>query len=80
MFDMKLLSLITTQLIKHGKLLNHLLLVDKAIYVTFLNVKKGCRTFFDNDERVAADWVANIKQSLDKYTEVDFVGCKVLPR
>jgi glycosyltransferase involved in cell wall biosynthesis len=36
--------------------------------------------FFDDDERVATDWVANIKQSLDEHPEVDFVGGKVLPR
>ncbi len=36
--------------------------------------------FFDDDERVAADWVATIKQSLDEHAEVDFVGGKILPR
>jgi GT2 family glycosyltransferase len=35
--------------------------------------------FFDDDERVSTDWVANIKQSLDEHPEVDFVGGKILP-
>lgn len=36
--------------------------------------------FFDDDERVAPDWIINIKQSFDEHPEVDFVGGKVLPR
>jgi glycosyltransferase involved in cell wall biosynthesis len=36
--------------------------------------------FFDDDERVAPDWVATIKQSLDEHAEVDFIGGKILPR
>ena len=36
--------------------------------------------FFDDDERVAPDWVANIKQSFDEHAEIDFVGGKILPR
>lgn len=36
--------------------------------------------FTDDDVRVASDWIARIKQSLDEHPEVDFVGGKVYPR
>ncbi|MGB7925868.1 MAG: glycosyltransferase family 2 protein [Pyrinomonadaceae bacterium] len=36
--------------------------------------------FTDDDVRVAPDWVATIKRSLDEHPEVDCVGGKVLPR
>jgi glycosyltransferase involved in cell wall biosynthesis len=35
--------------------------------------------FFDDDVRVATDWVRTIKRSMDEHPEVDFVGGKVLP-
>jgi len=35
--------------------------------------------FFDDDERVRPDWVANIKRAFDEHPEVDFVGGKILP-
>jgi glycosyltransferase involved in cell wall biosynthesis len=36
--------------------------------------------FFDDDVRVARDWVRTIKRSMDEHPEVDFVGGKVLPK
>jgi glycosyltransferase involved in cell wall biosynthesis len=35
--------------------------------------------FFDDDVRVAGDWVRTIKRTMDEHPEVDFVGGKVLP-
>lgn len=35
--------------------------------------------FTDDDIRVRADWVANIKRTFDEHPEVDFVGSRVLP-
>jgi len=35
--------------------------------------------FFDDDVRVAPDWIRTLKQALDEHPEVDFVGGKVLP-
>lgn len=35
--------------------------------------------FFDDDVRVAGDWIRTLKQALDEHPEVDFVGGKVLP-
>jgi glycosyltransferase involved in cell wall biosynthesis len=35
--------------------------------------------FFDDDVRVARDWIGTLKQALDEHPEVDFVGGKVLP-
>jgi glucosyl-dolichyl phosphate glucuronosyltransferase len=35
--------------------------------------------FTDDDVRVAKDWLANIKKTLDEHSEVDFVGGKILP-
>jgi len=35
--------------------------------------------FFDDDVRVAGDWVRTIKRTMDEHAEVDFVGGKVLP-
>jgi len=35
--------------------------------------------FFDDDVRVAGDWVRTIKRTLDEHPEVDFVGGRVLP-
>jgi glycosyltransferase involved in cell wall biosynthesis len=36
--------------------------------------------FTDDDVRVAGNWVATLKRSLDAHPEVDWVGGKVLPR
>lgn len=36
--------------------------------------------FFDDDERVAPDWIATIKRSFDRHKDVDCVGGKVLPQ
>ena len=35
--------------------------------------------FFDDDVRVARDWIRTLKQALDEHPDVDFVGGKVLP-
>lgn len=35
--------------------------------------------FTDDDVRVQPDWVYKIKQTFDRYPEVDFIGGKVLP-
>jgi len=35
--------------------------------------------FFDDDVRVARDWIRTLKQALDDHPDVDFVGGKVLP-
>jgi glycosyltransferase involved in cell wall biosynthesis len=35
--------------------------------------------FFDDDVRVARDWVRTLKRALDEHPDVDFVGGKVLP-
>jgi len=44
------------------------------------NTRAPIIAFFDDDERVAPDWVAIIKRAFDEHPEVDFVGGKVLPR
>jgi glucosyl-dolichyl phosphate glucuronosyltransferase len=36
--------------------------------------------FFDDDVLVSSDWLAQIKQTFDLHTDIDFVGGKVLPR
>ncbi len=35
--------------------------------------------FFDDDVRVARDWIRTLKRALDDHPEVDFVGGKILP-
>jgi glycosyltransferase involved in cell wall biosynthesis len=35
--------------------------------------------FFDDDVRVARDWIRTLKRALDEHPDVDFVGGKVLP-
>jgi glucosyl-dolichyl phosphate glucuronosyltransferase len=35
--------------------------------------------FFDDDIRVAADWIRTLKQALDEHPEVEFVAGKILP-
>ncbi len=44
------------------------------------NARAPIVAFFDDDERVTPDWVANIKQAFDEHPEVDFVGGKVVPQ
>ncbi len=34
---------------------------------------------FDDDERVAPNWLASIKRAFDEHSEVDFIGGKILP-
>ena len=36
--------------------------------------------FFDDDVQVASNWVATIKQTLDRHQDVSCIGGKVLPR
>jgi glycosyltransferase involved in cell wall biosynthesis len=36
--------------------------------------------FFDDDVRVARDWIRTLKQAFDEHPDVDFVGGKVLPQ
>jgi GT2 family glycosyltransferase len=36
--------------------------------------------FFDDDVRVARDWISTLKRALDEHPEVDYVGGKVLPQ
>src|SRR5882724_10703311 len=36
--------------------------------------------FFDDDVQVASNWVATIKQTLDKHQDVSCIGGKVLPK
>jgi glycosyltransferase involved in cell wall biosynthesis len=43
------------------------------------NTRAPIIAFFDDDERVAPDWVARIKRAFDEHPEVDFIGGKVLP-
>jgi len=43
------------------------------------NTRAPIIAFFDDDERVAPDWIASIKRAFDEHPEVDFIGGKVLP-
>jgi glycosyltransferase involved in cell wall biosynthesis len=36
--------------------------------------------FFDDDIRVASNWIANIKRAFDEHPDIDFLGGKILPR
>ena len=36
--------------------------------------------FFDDDVRVASDWIRTLKRALDDHPDVDFVGGKVVPQ
>ncbi len=44
------------------------------------NTKAPIIAFFDDDERVAPDWIVSIKRAFDQHPEVDFIGGRVLPR
>jgi len=36
--------------------------------------------FFDDDVRVARDWIKTLKRALDQHPDIDFVGGKVVPQ
>ena len=43
------------------------------------NARGAIIVFFDDDVRAQSDWLSNIKQAFDLYTDVDCVAGKILP-